>query len=583
MTLFDIFKLLGGVAFFLFGMSVMSSGLEKMSGSRLEKTLQAATSSTPKSLALGMFITVAIQSSSAMTVMLVGLVNSGIMELPQTVGVIMGSNVGTTLTAWITSLTGIESENLLIQMLKPANFSPLFAVAGAVLLLFSKKRRRQDIGGIMLGFAVLMFGMVVMGESVAGLQRSERFRSVLTAFENPFLGLLVGTVFTGIIQSSAASTALLQTFAATVGLNFGVALPIIMGSNIGTCVTALLATIGVTKNARRVAFVHIAFNIVGTVIWFVIIYGLNLFIPLRFMKNNITPQGIAIFHSVFNLTVTFALLPFRGMLVRLAKLAVRDGSKGDRATVLLDEHLLETPAFAVSQCRDTVNRMVEIARDTALAALSLVGSYSQKTADAVREGESALDDFEDKVGTYLVKLSSKELSDRDSYSVSHMLHSIGDLERIGDHSLNLVESSVEMYDKQIGFTDAAKADFKVIAAALTEVITMTAYAFTHEDLALARHVEPLEQVIDELVRGARNRHIDRMQRGECKIEPGFVWTDLLINVERVSDHCSNIAISMIQFPSGSMEGHEYLKSERSSDNPEFVREFNAYGEKYKFD
>ncbi|MDR3209012.1 MAG: Na/Pi cotransporter family protein [Oscillospiraceae bacterium] len=581
MTIFDFLKLLGGVAFFLFGMNVMSGSLEKMSGGTLEKTLRRATASKTKSLALGMGITIAIQSSSAMTVMLVGLVNSGIMTLHQTVGVIMGSNVGTTLTAWVLALAGIESDNFFLTLLKPESFSPVFAVIGVTFLMFSKRQRQKDVGGILLGFAVLMFGMVVMKESVAGLQDSERFRHILTAFQNPLLGVLVGAVFTGIIQSSAASVGLLQTFASTVGISYGVAIPIIMGQNIGTCVTALLSSIGVTKNAKRVAVVHIYFNIIGTIFYFAVIYGLNLALHFDFLTQNVSAFGVAVIHSIFNVSVTLLLIPFSQMLERLAVLTVRIKSTDTRTIELLDERLLNTPSFAISNCRNLVLRMCETASETVLTAMDLIGNYSQRAAAVASDGEKMLDMYEDKLGTYLVKLSSKELTDADSWEVSRMLRAIGDLERIGDHAVNIMQSAEEMYTKNVEFSADAYKDLDVLKAALTDIVTMTMRAFAEDDEVMARQVEPLEQVIDILVRDARSRHISRIQRGECSVEVGFVWTDLLIDQERVSDHCSNIAVYMIQMEQGSMASHDYLLKTRTSDNAEFMTAFTAYSERYR--
>ncbi|MDR1065084.1 MAG: Na/Pi cotransporter family protein, partial [Oscillospiraceae bacterium] len=426
MDILDVFKLLGGVAFFLFGMGVMSASLEKMSGGKLERTLERATSSLPKSLALGMGITIAIQSSSAMTVMLVGLVNSGIMTLRQTIGVIMGSNIGTTLTAWILALAGVESDNVFVNMLKPESFSPLFAVVGIAFIMFSKKQKRRDVGEILIGFAVLMFGMIVMKESVDGLSESAKFQSVLVAFENPLLGVLVGAVFTGIIQSSAASVGLLQAFAITSRIKFGVAIPIIMGQNIGTCVTALLSSIGVNRSARRVAVVHIYFNIIGTLLYMVVLYGLDALFSFAFMDMDITPLWIAIAHSIFNISVTAVLLPFTRGLEKLAFLTIRDKPESAPAEEFLDERLLNTPAFAIVNCQNMVSRMCGIARDTVLSAIALVGHYSERAAEAPTDGESQLDAYEDKLGTYLVKLSSKELSDRDSWESARMLRAIGD-------------------------------------------------------------------------------------------------------------------------------------------------------------
>ena len=580
MDLFDVFTLLGGVAFFLFGMSVMSTSLEKMSGGRLERTLERATSSRTKSLLLGMGITVAIQSSSAMTVMLVGLVNSGIMQLHQTIGVIMGSNIGTTLTAWLLATAGIDGDSFFLRLLKPENFSPIFAVVGIVLIMSSKKQKHRDIGETLIGFAVLMFGMVIMGNSVSGLSDSEAFTNILTAFENPFLGVLAGAVFTGIIQSSTASVGLLQAFALTVGIKFGVAIPIIMGQNIGTCVTALLSSIGVNRNARRVAVVHISFNIIGTVLYFIVLYGLDAIIGFKFMDELISPFGIAVAHSIFNVSVTIVLLPFTRLLEKLAYILIRDKSGTTQETELLDDRLLNTPSFAISNCRTVVTRMCELARETAFAAITLVGNYNERAAASPLSGEAELDVYEDKIGTYLVKVAARELSDHDSWEVSRMLMTIGELERIGDHATNIIQSSRQLTEKGITFTKFAMSDIAVLQAALTEILNMTIDSLINDDVALARQVEPLEQVIDALVFGARDRHIARMQRGECGIEPGFIWSDLMVDFERISDHCSNIAIGTIQSASDAKDGHDYLLRTRRADNAEFTNAYNEYRKKY---
>ena len=583
MGILDVFKLLGGVAFFLFGMHIMSASLEKMSGGSLDRTLQKATSSLPKSLLLGAGITIAIQSSSAMTVMLVGFVNSGIMTLRQTIGVIMGSNIGTTLTAWILALAGIEGDSLLLTMLKPESFSPLFAVAGAALIMFSKKQKRRTTGEILIGFAILMFGMVMMKDSVAMLEDNAAFRNILVAFENPLLGVLVGAVFTGIIQSSAASVGLLQTFAITVGIKYSVAIPIIMGQNIGTCVTALISSIGVNRNAKRVAIAHIYFNVIGTILYLVVLYGLHALIDFAFMDTFISSVGIAGVHSIFNITVTAALLPFTRQLEKLAIFTIPDKADKSPVTTFLDERLLNTPSFAISNCRDLIIKMGEITRETAVTAFHTVISYNERAAEFAMEGESQLDLYEDKLGTYLVKLSARELADKDSWEVSGMLREIGDLERIGDHALSLVHSAREVREKGIVFTQDAQNDLNVITAALTEIITLTATVLENHDVELARQVEPLEQVIDSLIRRARDRHIDRVQRGECGISQGFVWSDLMVNYGRISDHCSNIAISVMQSRTSSRAGHDFMAQIRSVDNPEFIYAFKVYSDQYKLE
>jgi phosphate:Na+ symporter len=552
-----------------------------MSGGRLERTLRQATSSRLRGLALGAGITIAIQSSSAMTVMLVGLVNSGIMQLRQTVNVIMGSNIGTTLTAWVLSLAGIDSDNFFLRLLNPHSFAPIFAIVGIVMIMASRTSRRRDVGEVLVGFSVLMFGMIVMGDAVSGLENNAGFARLLTLFKNPLFGILAGTVFTGIIQSSAASVGVLQTLAATVGISYGAAIPIILGQNIGTCVTALLSSIGVTKNARRVAVVHIYFNIIGTILYTIVLYGLDAIIGFSFLDENISALGIAVVHSVFNITMTALLLPFPRLLERLAIMTVRDRSGNGEGYVLLDERLLNTPAFAISQCHELVNKMADTARRSVKLVVGMVDSgYDAKVAAAVREDELQLDMYEDKLGAFLVKLSARELTDSDSREVTTLLHVIGDFERLGDHAINILQSSEEVVSKKIAFSGVAIDELRVAREALTEIVDMSVDAFINNDAGMSKRVEPLEQVIDELVAKMRAHHISRLQRGECEIAPGFVWSDLLINYERVSDHCSNIAVSVIQAGSDTPGRHVYLSETRSADNEEFMSMFNAYMKKY---
>ncbi|MDR2357086.1 MAG: Na/Pi cotransporter family protein [Oscillospiraceae bacterium] len=585
MNTFDIFSvltLLGGVAFFLFGMSVMSTGLEKMSGGHLERTLKRATSSRFRGLALGAGITVAIQSSSAMTVMLVGLVNSGIMQLHQTVYVIMGSNIGTTLTAWVLSLAGIGSGSFLLRLLNPDGFAPVFAAVGIVFIMASRSSRRRDIGEVLIGFSVLMFGMMVMKGAVSGLEDNAGFAKLLILFKNPLLGILAGAVFTGIIQSSAASVGVLQTLAATVGVSYGAAIPIILGQNIGTCVTALLSSVGVTKNARRVAVVHIYFNIIGTILYTVVLYSLDAVAGFRFLDDNVSALGIAVVHSVFNVTMTAVLLPFPRLLEKLAVMTVREKPDSKQDYVLLDERLLNTPAFAIAQCQDLVVQMADTARGSVKRVIEMVGGgYDAKAAASVRASEQQLDMYEDKLGEYLVKLSARELADSDSREVSKLLYVIGDFERLGDHAINILQSVEEIVDKKIEFSGGALKELRVAQKALTEIVDMAVDAFVNDDPVMSRRVEPLEQVIDELVASMRARHISRLQRGECEIAPGFVWSDLLINYERISDHCSNIAVRVIQTDIETPGRHVYLSQTRSADNEEFMSLFGAYMKKYR--
>ena len=579
MDIFSIFTLFGGLAFFLYGMNVMSQGLEKVAGGKLEILLRKMTSNPFKSLLLGAGITIAIQSSSAMTVMLVGLVNSGIMRLGQTIGVIMGSNIGTTLTAWILSLSGIESGNIFIRLLKPESFSPIVAFIGIALIMVAKSTKKNDIGKILVGFSVLMYGMELMGDAVAPLADMPQFSSILTAFTNPVLGVIVGAVFTGVIQSSAASVGILQALSLTGGITFGMAIPIIMGQNIGTCVTALLSSIGVNKNARRVSVVHISFNLIGTIVFLVIFYGIGAFIKFGFLAESITPFGIAIVHSIFNVCTTFMLLPFTKQLEKIAYFVIKEDGKKEE-NELLDERLLSTPSIAIGRCRELTAEMAEKVSDSFLNAIKLIDNYDDKLAKEVEECEDMSDEYEDKLGSYLVKLSRKSKSDKESHDVSILLHTIGDYERIGDHALDLVKTAKEIKDKNIIFSEEAQKEIKTISNAIKEILDITNTAFKYGDLDLARKTEPLEQVIDKLQEVSKLNHIKRLQNDACTIEMGFVFNDLLANFERVADHCSNIAVCLIEVAADSFDTHKYLSNVKSHGDEEFNELYDKYKEKY---
>ena len=575
MDIFSVFTLCGGLAFFLYGMSVMSSGLEKAAGGRLEQLLKKMTANPFKSLLLGAGITIAIQSSSAMTVMLVGLVNSGIMELSQTVGVIMGSNIGTTLTAWILSLAGIESDTVWLRLLKPESFSPVVAFIGIMLIMVSKDNRRRSAGSIMVGFAVLMYGMELMSDSVSPLADMPQFSAILTAFTNPILGVIVGAVFTGVIQSSAASVAILQALSLTGSITYGMALPIIMGQNIGTCVTALLSSIGVNRNARRVAVVHISFNLIGTLVFLVLFFGADLFLHFVFMDWVIDPVGIAMVHSIFNIATTIMLLPFSRQLVRIANIVIPD-TAGEQKFTFVDSRLLATPSVAIAECNSKTIEMAKIAKETIVKAISLLDVYDQEVADEVKVNEDKLDLYEDKLGTALVQLSSKALSDTDSRKVSKQLHTIGDFERIGDHAVNLWKAAEEIHEKDIHFSPQAEDELRTLTAALKEILDITTRAFSEDNLSLAKQVEPLEQVIDCLIADIKSNHIARLQKGHCTIEMGFVLSDILTNCERVSDHCSNIAVAQIETAQNTYQAHEYLNGVKNAGNDDFQQAFDHY-------
>ena len=549
MDIFSVFTLCGGLAFFLYGMTVMSKSLEKMAGGKLERMLKRMTSNPFKSLLLGAGITIAIQSSSAMTVMLVGLVNSGVMELGQTIGVIMGSNIGTTLTAWILSLTGIESESVFVNLLKPENFSPLIALAGILLIMGSKRQRRRDVGRIMMGFAILMYGMELMSGAVSPLAEMPQFAGLLTAFENPLLGVLVGAVFTGIIQSSAASVAILQALAMTGSITYGMAIPVIMGQNIGTCVTALISSIGVNRNAKRVAVVHISFNIIGTTVC------LNLLFHFAFMDRTVGAVGIAFCHTAFNVFTTILLLPFSRQLEKLARRLVRTENTS-KSFAFLDPLLLRTPGAAVSESAAMAGRM---ARENICLAVDQITHYSRERETQIAQNEDKLDIYEDQLGNYLVEASQHGLSMQDMRTVSRLLRAIGDFERIGDHAVNIQESAQELHDKELRFSDSAREELQVLLSALDDILDITLRSFQAADTQLARQVEPLEETIDQLIEEIRTRHTQRLQTGQCTIQLGFVLSDLLTNIERVSDHCSNIAVGVIQEKDGGPGGHAYLQ------------------------
>ena len=578
MDLFSIFTLCGGLAFFLYGMTTMSKSLEKMAGGKLERLLKNMTSNPFKSLLLGAGITIAIQSSSAMTVMLVGLVNSGVMELGQTIGVIMGSNIGTTLTAWILSLTGLESGNVFVNLLKPENFSPLVALVGIILIMGSKKQKRRDIGRIMVGFSILMYGMELMKEAVSPLADMPEFASILTAFNNPLLGVLVGAVFTGIIQSSAASVGILQALALTGSITYGMALPIIMGQNIGTCVTALLSSIGVNRNAKRVAVIHISFNIIGTVVCLILFYGGNLIFHFAFMNQPVGAVGIAFCHTVFNVFTTVILLPFSRQLEQLARRLIKSEPKKEHFA-FLDPLLLRTPGVAVSECVNMTVQMGQTARRNVLLAIEQLSDYQESRETEILENEDKLDIYEDRLGGYLVEISQHGISIADSRTVSRLLHAIGDFERLGDHALNLQESARELHEKELHFSAAAEAELEVLLSALRDILDQALNSFSADDPDTAKKVEPLEETVDRLIEEIRVRHIQRLQTGECTIRLGFVLNDLLTNFERVSDHCSNIAVSIIEEHNGEADRHAYLHSVKAGGD--FSADLDRDLEKYR--
>ena len=584
MTVFNVFSLLGGLALFLFGMDIMGKALEKQAGGQLQKILSKLTDNPLKGFFLGLCVTAVIQSSSATTVMVVGFVNSGIMELHQAIGVIMGSNVGTTVTSWILSLSGLQGDSLLINLLKPTSFSPLLAFIG-ILLYMCKSEKKKGVGTILIGFAVLMTGMTTMSNAVLPLQNEAWFTSLFTRFSNPLLGVLVGALVTGIIQSSSASVGILQALSATGVITYGSAIPIIMGQNIGTCVTALISSVGANKNARRAAMVHLYFNIIGVTLFLAIFYGANLLLDFAFVNETVTAWGIAVVHSIFNLTATAVLLPFANGLEKLAILTIPDDAEKE-SFALLDERLLNTPAVAVERARAATADMAELARVGVVQAMSLTHKWDDSLAQKVREEEEKVDKYEDALGTYLVKLSSREMSHADSQSVNTLLHTISDFERISDHSVNVLSSAEEIHAKSIEFSKDAQEELQVLEGAVQDVLSRTTDAFRKGDLHLAGKVEPLETVVDELVRAIKARHVARLQTGSCSIEYGFVLEDLLTNYERVCDHCSNVAVAQIEVAQDSFDTHAYLNDLRygneTKESEQFQRRLDRYRERYLF-
>ncbi len=577
----DVIALFGGLAFFLYGMDVLSSGLERMAGGKLERALKAITSNRLKCLLLGLGITAAIQSSSAVTVMLVGLVNSGIMTLRQSIGVIMGSNIGTTMTAWILTLAGVESDNLWISLLNPENFSLIFAFIGVVMIMVCKDTKKKDIGNILAGFAVLMYGMKLMSNAVEPLSNSEGFTNLLLAFKNPILGVLVGLFITAVIQSSSASVGILQALAMTGAVSYGAAIPIIMGQNIGTCVTALISSFGVGRNAKKVAVVHIAFNVIGTVICLTIYCILDAIFNFAFADLSVDQVGIAVIHTSFNVFTTAILLPFSGMLEKFAnKILPEIPEKKKTSSKFLDRRLLATPSIAISECDNLATNMAAIAMKTLRRSISLIYNYDKKVADKIVSSEDSLDKYEDELGTYLVQLSPEKLSDSDSLRVSKILHAIGDFERLGDHAVNLMKAAQEMHEKGISFSPAGQRELAILVDAISEILDITEEAYTKSDVRLAMRVEPLEQTIDVLVMTVKDNHVKRLQSGECSILPGFVLSDILNNLERISDHCSNIAVAVIELAHHSFDTHKYLSGIRS-ENQEYRDAFDAFSAKYQ--
>ena len=578
MTIFNALNRIGGLCLFLFGMNLMGQALERRAGSGLRSLLEKMTQNRLMGLLAGLGVTAVIQSSSATTVMVVGFVNSGLMTLRQSIGVIMGANIGTTVTAWILSLSGIEGSSLLVQMFKPSSFTPILALVGIILYMFCKADKKKDTGMILLGFATLMFGMEAMSSAVSSLRNVPQFREIFLMFSNPILGVLVGAVLTGIIQSSSASVGILQALASTGQVTYGAAIPIIMGQNIGTCVTALLSSIGTNKNARRAALVHLNFNVIGATVGIVLFYVVRAVAAPVLLGQAASEWGIAVAHSIFNILCTAVLLPMGGLLEKLVLRLVPEGKQPQREAEL-DERLLATPALALERCRTLIADMASYSMESLRESLNAITAYNQKSAEHIREDEAKTDHYEDIIGSYLVKLSARKIGESDSALAAEYLRIIGDFERIADHSVNILESAEEMQQKGIAFSAAALQEYATMAGAVREVTALAYDSFVSGDVQAARQVEPLEQVIDDLKEEMRTRHIRRMQQGSCGIEAGFIWSDLLTNLERVSDHCSNIACCMIEGDDHNLHRHEVLQSIRGSGEI-FDREYSSYRQKY---
>lgn len=564
MNIFGIFTMLGGLALFLYGMSVMGDGLTSVSGGKLETILEKLTSKKWRAVLLGALVTAVIQSSSATTVMVVGFVNSGIMQLPQAVGIIMGANVGTTITSWLLSLTGISGSGFIIQLLKPSSFSPLMALAGIILIMTANNDSgKKNIGNILIGFAILMFGMETMSGAVKPLASNEQFCSILTMFANPILGMAAGAILTAIIQSSSASVGILQALCLSGAVTYGTAIPIIMGQNIGTCVTALLSSVGASKNARRASMIHLYFNLLGTVIFMTVFYSINVFVKFDFLYDSAGAMGVAVIHSIFNVGCAFLMYPLSNVLVKLAEISVKNADNIAAKNLpmeftALDERFLNQPAFACSLAKDAAKAIAYTTRECIYASLELLDEYDAKKAKYVNDMESMIDTYEDILGAYLVKLSSKNLSNEDSKSLSVLLHCISDLERISDHAVNLCDSLEDMRMQKQEFSNKAKRELLVLVRGVHDIVGQAVDSFINDDLTGAKSVEPMEEVIDGLNVKLRQRHIDRLRAGKCTIELGIALEDIITNLERVSDHCSNIAVCMIQVSNGSFGTHEYV-------------------------
>ncbi|MBS7220151.1 MAG: Na/Pi cotransporter family protein [Christensenellales bacterium] len=584
MDLFDVLNMVGGLALFLYGMHIMGGGLEKLSGGKLERVLEKLTKNRIMAVLLGAGVTAVIQSSSATTVMVVGFVNSGIMKLNQAIGIIMGANIGTTVTAWLLSLTAIEGNGFFMQLLKPTSFSPVLALIGICMIMFSKKDKKKNIGSILIGFAILMFGMDTMSGAVKPLADVPEFTSLLTKFSNPILGLLIGAGVTAIIQSSSASVGILQALCVTGAIKFGNAIPIIMGQNIGTCITAIISSIGAGRDAKRAAAVHLYFNIIGTTIFMLAFYGLNAALDFTFLNDTISAATIASIHTTFNVVTTFILLPFGNVLEKLANKTIKEQkvpqTEFEKELLALDARFLDSPGYAIMQCKNVTTKMAMLAKSAVYKALDLIENFDEKEAERVIEIENEVDEFEDKLGSYLVKISGKNLSTEEGHTTSMLLHSLNDFERISDHAVNILEAARELYDKGISFSDKGLNEIRVYSEAVKEILDITMKSFENMDKGIAVTVEPLEDVIDDLNIVIKEKHIKRLRTGECTTELGFILSDISTSFERVADHCSNIAIYVLQSDQEEMDPHNFLIQHGMAGNKEFQDRYIEYKNKY---
>ena len=578
MDIFSLFTLCGGLAFFLYGITIMSAGLEKIAGGRLERILKKMTSNPIKSLVFGAGVTAAVQSSSAVTVMLVGLVNSGIMKLSQAIGVIMGSNIGTTITAWILSLSGIQSSNFFVRLLKPESFSPIMALAGVVMIMAAKSNKRKNVGAVLIGFAILMFGMEVMTEAMSPLADMPEFTHVLTAFANPILGVIVGTIVTAVIQSSAASIGILQALSMVGGITYGMAIPIVMGQNIGTCISAVLSSIGVNTNAKRVAAVHVLFNVFGVIICLSAFQLGNAIFKFSFVTNTISPFGIAMVHSIFNIVTTVLLFPFTKFLEKCAMGIIKDKKVKDK-NVLLDERLLLAPSFAIAECVRQTTKMADLVEFNFINSTKMLKSYHHKKAEQIKNNEIKIDTYEDKLGAFLIKLSGKELSEEDNDKISQLLLTIGDYERIGDHASYILKIAEKLKESEKRLSPDAVEELKVIVHAVSEIFMMSLEAYKTDNLQIAQEVEPLEAVIKKIIRKVKNRHIQRLKEGLCTAEVSFMFSDLLNDLRRIAAHCGNIATCVIQLHDKTLDKHEYNHRNKDEDL-QFVSKYEDYKSRY---